>query len=135
MVRDIQNYDLDVCCLQETKIKEETETVIQGNTIITFSSICEHYGNGFVISKKLTNSIYKYWRVSDRICVLQIKIDLKHDTNPKYQAMRIDDMKVKIIKTKPSRVISIINVYAPTADRAKKHPNEINNICRSKKAM
>ena len=52
--------------------------------------------------------------MSDRICVIQLIT--KNENNRKKS------------KGKSSHVITIINVYAPTTDRVKKHPNEIEKL-------
>ena len=70
LVRDVIKYDTDICCLQEKKIKTDTEIDIKGNKILTFHSNSKHYGNGFVISKK-------------RICVLQLKTDMSTNNEEK----------------------------------------------------
>jgi exonuclease III len=120
LVRDVNKYGVDICALQETKIKDAGEYCINGSTLITFESKSKHYGNGFVVSPKLKDKIHKFWRESDRICVLQLA-----ETN--YKCEIKDDLKVKIVKqgTKPRNTINIINVYAPTSDRGKKFPAEV----------
>ena len=97
--------------------------------IITFDSKSKHYG--FVVPKKWQESIHKYWRESDRICVLQLSAN--PDTcadRPQYECKPTEKCRIKIskIKMKPKNIINIINVYAPTSDRAKKCPNEIKKL-------
>ena len=116
LVRDVNQYGIDLCALQGTKIQNAWDT-----EIITFDSKNKRYGNGFVVSKKWQESIHKYWRESDRICVLQLSRN--RDTfvdGPKYECKPTDKCRIKIsrIKMKPKN-INIINVYAPTSDRAK----------------
>ena len=67
LVSDIAQYGVDVCALQETKIRETGVHNINENIVITFDSTNKHYGNGFVVSKKWQKYVYKYWRESDRI--------------------------------------------------------------------
>ena len=146
LTRDTQKYNVDVCCLQETKIQKNGVYEINGSIIITFETKNKHYGNGFIVSKTWKGSIYKYWKVSDRICVLQlttkaitadskqykceqtnetrVKIS-KINTNERFKVEKISDLRIKIKKAKPKYTVNIINVYAPTSDRAKKQPNEL----------
>ena len=95
-------------CIQETKIKDGDSRVIRGNQLLRFESNSKHYGCGFVINKRLSNSIHRFWKVSDRVCVLQIKLE-----------------EVVYKKSKTSPLISIINVYAPTSQRVEKYPDKI----------
>ena len=99
--------------------------------IITFDSKNKHYGNGFVVPKKWQESIHKYWRESDRICVLQLSGNLDACADrPQYECKPTEKCRIKIskIKMKPKNIINIINVYAPTSDWAKKCSNEIKKL-------
>ena len=91
----------------------------------------EHYGNGFVVRKKWHELIHKYWRESDRICVLQLSENpVTCADGPQYECKPTGKCRIKIskIKMKPKNIINIINVYAPTSDRAKKCPNELKKL-------
>ena len=72
-------------------------------------------------------NIHKFWRVSERICVLQLK--MKHqDFTSKLDGMRmeitkansnrytsrLDGLKIKIYKAEEKHILTITNVYAPT---------------------
>ena len=70
---DIDNYKVDICCLQETKITEDIDTDINNNRLICFKSENHHYGTGFIVSNKWKNNIYRYWNLSDRISIIQLK--------------------------------------------------------------
>ena len=129
LVRDVNQYGIYVCALQETKIENAGVHRVNGSMIITFDSKSKHYG--FVVPKKWQESIHKYWRESDRICVLQLSAN--PDTcadRPQYECKPTEKCRIKIskIKMKPKNIINIINVYAPTSDRAKKCPNEIKKL-------
>ena len=106
--KDLENYKLDIVCLQETKIQEGVDITIDGNRLICFKSDSRYYGCGFLVSRKWIGNIYRTWRVTDRICVIQFKIDIHKQA--------IDQGKTNII--------SIINIYAPTSQRAAKFPEE-----------
>ena len=99
--------------------------------IITFDAKNKHYGNGFVVPKKWQESIHKYWRESDRICVLQLSGNpdtcadrLQYECKPAGKCI----IKISKIKRKPKNIINIITVYVPTSDQAKKCPNEIKKL-------
>ena len=79
-----------------------------------------HYGNGFIVASKYRDKIHKFWRESDRICVLQL-------SEANYKCEMKGDLKVKIVKqgAGEKKTINIINAYAPTLDRGKKFPNEV----------
>ena len=75
LARDTNRCNVNVCCLQESNIKDASSYGINGSIIITFHSDNKHYGNGFVMAKKWKDLIYyKQWKVSDRICVLQLQL-------------------------------------------------------------
>ena len=72
--------------------------------IIAFDSKNEHYGNGFVVPKKWQESIHKYWRESDRICVLQLSGN--PDTcadGPQYECKPTGKCRIKISKIKMNK--------------------------------
>ena len=92
---DLEKYKVDICGLQETKIKKGVDENVGNYRLISIQSNSEHYGNGFMISKEMSQNIYKYWKVSDRISVLQITTDEEYTS---YTAKKIDDLKMKIQK-------------------------------------
>ena len=86
-----------------------------------------HYGNSFLIQSIWKENIHKFWRVSERICVLQL--EMKHQdftskldgmrmkitkTNPNRYRSRLDGLKMKIHKSEEKHILTIINIYAPT---------------------
>ena len=62
LARDVTNYKLDVCCLQETKIKNGIDVNVLGidkhHKLISLPSESQHYGNGFIIDEKWQNNIH-----------------------------------------------------------------------------
>ena len=128
--RDINKYKIDICCLQECKIKEKSDTILDnGNRLILIGADNIMYGNGFVVSKKWKNSVHRYYKVSERISVLQLKTsksqEKQNTKQPKYLT-KLNGTKMIITKnTMYDHIITIVNVYAPTSDRANKFPNEI----------
>ena len=148
LVKDMKKYNIDICCLQETKIKEGSDKMINGYRLITVSADIRHYGTGFIIADKWIDNISKYWKVSERISVIQIKI------KDEYKCKRISETKIAIYKdikykivynkknkqkykyrpnnfrkhlktrirrTNDKNLLTIINVYAPTADLVEKN--------------
>ena len=93
-----------------------------GNRLITIESESKHYGNAFMISKKWKDNVNSYWKISDRISVLQLKTSKSRNRN------RNNEVK-NTIRNTIDHVITIINVYAPTTERAKKHPKELKDMC------
>ena len=118
-MRDVNQYGVDVCALQETKMENAGVHRVNGSIIITFDSKNERFGNGFVVPKNWLESIHKYWRESDRICVLQLSCN--PDTcadGPQYECKPTGNCRIKIskIKMKPDNIINNINVYARTSN-------------------
>ena len=69
-----------------------------------------------------------------RICVLQLAGSPDTpEVKPQYERKLIGDSRIKMNKTemKPKNIINIINVYAPTSDRAKKCPKELKKLCKN----
>ena len=171
LAADLANYNLDVVCLQETKISEGADCNIRDSRLIALKSTNKHHGNGFIVSSKWKENIHRVWKFSDRIAVLQLttkapeytsthlgssKINIsrkicyqsklitrkprkkkiaanyvsqhisdakliirKTPTQPtsqlNTQKTRNDKLRMRISKTKPRNIITIINVYAPQA--------------------
>ena len=149
LAKDMMKYNVDVCCMQEMKISNGIDINIEKHRLISLPSECKHYGNGFIVSPKWKDSIYKYWKVSDRISVLQLismntKVNYKYTseiTNNNNTKVKITKtfnytstmkgktgMKMKIKKTIPKHLITIINVYAPHTARIKNDPTELDEM-------
>ena len=141
--KDMKKYGLDICALQECKIKEGIDKRIgdseNGCRLITFKTIQKAYGNGFIVSNRMSNRIEKCWKVNDRISVIQLNmendIDPKRELRNKYTDYskaakpQISSKKKTRKKGKepstessriPKKVLNIINVYAPTTTIVKK---------------
>jgi hypothetical protein len=61
------NYNIGICCLQETKVTTEIERVSATHRLILFPGQQRHYGLGFAINKYWQNRLVAYAVVSDRI--------------------------------------------------------------------
>ena len=154
--RDMSNYNLDVLCIQETKIKELINIDIDNNRLICLESNSQHHGNGFMVSKKWKNNIYKFWRVNDRIAVLQLQTEksnvTKSNNEREWRSRTTGETTLKIERSAPKRewrsqktgettlkiernepkdhLINIINVYAPTSDKVEKNENTVQSVYR-----
>ena len=60
LAEDMKNYKIDICCLQETKIKTGVDKNIQGCRLITMPADIQHYGTGFIIANKWIDNIRVY---------------------------------------------------------------------------
>ena len=67
LAKVIDPYNLDVCCLQETKIKDglDVDIGVKRHKLVSLQSVSPHYGSGFVINKRWKRSIHRYWKVSE----------------------------------------------------------------------
>jgi exonuclease III len=102
LISDMKRYELDFLCLQETKIKNLNELTFNGYRMIFLPSSCIHYGNGFVISPRLSDKILTFGKISDRIGFIKMRIQMK--------------------------VMTFICVYGPTLERVKQDTNEVDNF-------
>ena len=127
--RNIGRYNLDICSIQQTKIDSSVDKPIGKNRLICFLSDNRHYGNGFIVSNKWKDNVNRYWKVSDRICVLELtteKSKKRENGVVKYRSEFIDKNRIKITKdSEADHTIIIINVYAPTSSVAKTNKTEL----------
>ena len=151
MVRDVIRYRINVCVIQETKVQQLSDASLDNHRVIFFESKSPHYGNGFIVSLQLKNSVHKYWYVSDKVSVLQIKlsntkkcayniketssefknsVSLKVQRNGEsYKCLPIPKITIKHeFIPDPKHTISIINVYAPTTQLAKDDASVLENF-------
>lgn len=134
LTRDAERYGTDIICLQETKIKKGLDkNICDEYRLISLPTNQRHYGNGFLVSKRV--QIHRYWKVSDRIPVLQVKLEPDGNpeiTNPlqkKYRSKRImNGRKLVITEKPPNHVATIINAYAPTTKRAIQQIDELDKF-------
>ena len=64
---------------KKTKVQNSASCEIGDNRLILYEYQSQNYGNGFLVSKKWKENIEKYWRISDRISILQLRIDSQKD--------------------------------------------------------
>ena len=97
LAEDLQRYNVDAMCIQETKIREDTDIEVDKSRLICFKADCRHYGNGFLINSKWKGNIHRVWKETDRIAVIQFK-------------------------TENGKILTIINAYGPTQKLADEKP-------------
>ena len=73
LVSDLIKYKAVVICLQETKLANDVDVTIRGRRLLCFKSDSRDYVSGFLLSKLCSDKIYRTWKVTARICVLQLK--------------------------------------------------------------
>ena len=96
---DLERHKIDVCCIQETKIKDGVDiTTRKGHRLICLQTKQNSYGNGFMVAKRLVPSINKYWKISDRISVLQLVVNAKNSEENIDDAPQNDKTKIHRIK-------------------------------------
>jgi sorting nexin-29 len=123
LANDMDKYNVNIMCLQETKVKDETRYEVNGKEFLFLKSESQHYGNGFVLDKKWKQSLHAVWRVSDRIAVIQLAV------KEKYRCEKITDTKVRIKKCeRPATLMNIINVYGPQAGRLQQSLEELDEL-------
>lgn len=87
--KDLLRYNIDLICLQETKISDDMDIQVKESRLICFKPDCRHYGSGFIINKTWKNNIHRTWKETDRIRVIHFK-------------------------TENGKTMTIINSYGPT---------------------
>ena len=83
-----------------------------------------------MVSRKWKNNIHRFWRVNDRIAVLQLQTEKsnmkKADKDNGWRARTTGETTMRIEKMAPKdHIINIINVYAPTSEKVEKNQNII----------
>ena len=114
LATDLENYNIDILCIQESKISNGTDRDINKHRLITFKTDNRHYGNGFLISSQWKENIHRLWKVSDRIAVLQLTTKTPEYTSTNLGGNRIRiTRKVcyqsKLIQRKPRRKLVLSN--------------------------
>ena len=112
VARDMSKRQVSIGCLQETHNHDGAHKDCKGGRVVCLEESktdqqCR-YGLGFFIGESLTDRILDYRLISNRIAVLRL-----HNTPRGVSGPRC----------KPTTVC-IVNVYAPTSQRAVKHPAE-----------
>ena len=103
LARDIDVLNLDVCCLQETKITDglHADIEVKKHKVMSLQSASPHYGNGFVIRQKRK-------KLSDRVSVFQLNTNRKE-----YEC--ISDGNGINLKQKALRVVTIVMICSTLA--------------------
>ena len=71
---NIFQIDSIFCCLQEAKIQVAIYQDIRKNRLICLDAENQHCGLGFIVSDRWKENIQQYWKVSERIAVIQLKL-------------------------------------------------------------
>ena len=123
---DMERYGLDVLCLQETKMQILLNKDINKNRLICTESVSSHYGLGFMVAPKWTEHIHRFWRVNDRISVLQLQTTQSKQQRKETYSSTLVGNRLTIRKSEPvDHMINIINVYAPTSEKVDRSREEI----------
>ena len=105
LARDLRQHHIDVCCLQETKVREELDQRVGDFRLITFTPDQPQRGMGFMVGPRLQPYLERAWQVegNDRVAAAAFRLPL----------LSGDVLLVKVI-----------NCYGPTAVVAKRDPEE-----------
>ena len=126
---DVNKYGLDVACIQETKMKILLNKEVNRNQLICTESVSGHYGLGFMVSSKWKDHIYRFWRVNDRLSVLQLRTDQSNEKpTEKYSSVLKETVNPVLKKDAVDHMVNIINVYAPTSEKVEKDSKEVENL-------
>ena len=134
--RDVTKYKIDILSIQETKTRENIDKYIGKNRLICFETgENRSHGNGFVISGKMAEKVNRYWKVSDRICVVEILTESSRKRENGIERYRAENagegnqIRTRIRKDTPAdHTIIVVNVYAPTSGVAKKDHQQVKKL-------
>ena len=72
------NKKTDFSYIQCTPFDKTSQTTATDSRryqrVVSFKTKSPNYGNGFIVSPQLKNNVHKYWYMSGRVTVLQIKL-------------------------------------------------------------
>ncbi len=102
LVEDCRRYGIDLMAIQETKIAEGCDMMIDGYRLISIEAKCRHYGNGFVIAPRMVDRVHRFAKISERVSILQIKVS----------------------ECQGGKIMSFISGYGPTMQRVQKDEDE-----------
>ena len=109
---DVDRYGVDVCCLQETKIKDGIEESIDNYELCSFETGQKAYGLGFIINKKWSSRIHRKWKVDDRMAIIQLNPIIKDQKKDEKTDLHITkNEKRDKIKDKDKKQQTIHNDY------------------------
>jgi exonuclease III len=142
LVEDANNYGIDICCIQEAKTPEGKDEEVNEHRLIILEAENRHYGNGFVVSPKWKDKVTKYWKISERICAIQINVKeeryesrtitdtkLRISKKKTYKCHKLSDTKIKIERKKDdSETLTVINIYAPHTGRLQANLDELEDL-------
>ena len=93
-VQSVDSYKVDVLCIQETKLRDGIDCNIgKSNRLKALSTDNVHHGVGFIVSSKWKENIHRYWKVSDRIAVLQLTTNA-----PESKCTQLGQLRLNIVR-------------------------------------
>lgn len=78
LCQDLSNHHIDLCCLQETKTKDDSDFFLETYRFIFFPAGNKNYGLGFAISERLERWLTRHWAVDDRVAVVSFRFPLRN---------------------------------------------------------
>ena len=102
---DCDRYNLDLIALQETKVSQQSDTLIPGkHRLILFNQKQSwHGGLGFIINRRFIPNVVSYQQISDRVAYLDVCIPSKCQGTPPLK-------------------IRVVNCYSPTNVKSVQNP-------------
>jgi len=76
-ISHMQTYDIDILCIQETRINSSSISYEQGHLILLSGSDDDKRswaGVGIIVAPRCRNRVKSYKQVSDRLCTLKLKV-------------------------------------------------------------
>ena len=108
---DCEHYNIDILCIQETKIKDHWEQTLQSghklHVVFVKQKEASYRDLGFVISPRLLNHINSYKYVSDRVFILDLTLPTRCGLQLKCR---------------------VVNAYGLTSKRAAEDSTRLDNL-------
>ena len=105
LAQDCDRYDLDIIGIQETKIRNFSDTTLPGNhRLLLFNQESGYHGGlGFLINKRVNQYFKSFHQISDRVVYMDFFIPSK-------------------LSHKPPCKMRIVNCYSPTNPKSISNP-------------
>ncbi len=88
---DCMHYNIDIACLQETKIDiQSEERLLSGHKLILMQQKKSfHHGLGFVVGPRLLDHVNSYGYISDRIATMDLSLPSKNGSSTKCRIVNV----------------------------------------------
>ena len=93
------------------------------------------HGNGSMVTGKMAEYVNRYWKVSDRICVMEVMTKSSRRRGKgtiRYRAENVgegNELRTKLTRDIPAdHAIIVVNVYAPTSGVARKDHQQVKKL-------